>query len=158
MAHVAASEKVKKLGDEAGPVVDALSSRVEESSQRRGSASSGRSDRTVQFLHVGRVGEAACFRGRTFARSQGPVGKVAHGGRAVSSKLSQVGIQQELTRDNNSMRDAEHGKKRFREDGAHDSISRRAMLEGLMQVGGRQRHHPIRMDVRWSSIEMLVGR
>ena len=34
----------------------------------------------------------------------------------LQSKLSQVGIQQELTRDNNLMRDAEHGKKRFRED------------------------------------------
>ena len=34
----------------------------------------------------------------------------------LQSKLSQVGIQQELTRDNISMRDAEHGKKRFRED------------------------------------------
>ena len=126
------------------------SSRVEESSQRRGSASIGRSDRTMQLFHhqvataVGRVGEAACFRGRKFARSQGLVGKIAWRQNSFSchlwktatapthtdgtaevqrlqqmelqSKLSQVGIQQELTRDNISVRDAEHGKKRFRED------------------------------------------
>ena len=67
--------------------------RVEEGSERCRGASIGRSDGAVRIFHfeiaamVGRVGQTMCRRGRTLDRSQGSVGEVAIGGRAVSRNI-----------------------------------------------------------------------